>query len=143
MKALSNPNPNYYVDRDTRAFIAIDNANGGATIPVTVVGPRQITPDQDGYLVRYNDPRPPYAAHEDTVPAETVFLDMDSVARARKDDKSLQEKDLLEICSTPEGLVRYLLENAALPEWNRRLAAHAAAALGLYGDLKHDKEQTT
>lgn len=131
---LKNPVPKYTLERGTKCYVAMDNAHGGFTVPAAITALTTFPDSRNtAYEVRYRDQLPPYASHDATAAPDEIFPDLAAVAKARQDDLSLQARNMTDICSTPEGLVRFLLDHTVLPDRDLDTVAEAAKALGLYG----------
>lgn len=125
--------PRYYQERGTVCYLAVNNAAGGATIRARITGKTLIQPgSHDGYTISYEQSEPPYDSVTDVVPADEIFLTLAEANAARANDNSLQIANVKRICSDPKGLVRYLLDNAALPDDERNAVIESAQAIGLY-----------
>lgn len=131
---LKNPNPATGLEPGARCYLAVNNASGGMTLPATITKPDFLENGTGVYVVACRDRVPPYAVWEETILISEAFITLDSIAMARRDDESLQIRNAMEACATPEGLVRYLLSYTCLKGTSYDVALEAARKLKLYND---------
>ena len=138
---LENPDPPFHMEKGDRGYVAVSNAAGGATLPAAVLEKDWMPDGKQFYVIEYRDQAPPYRAWKEAVLAANLFRTLDEAAAARRDDGSLQILRAEEACSTPEGLVRYLLSHTCLEGSLYRAAVRSAERLGLYGEPDQRNEE--
>lgn len=131
---LENPDPDYTMKRDQKCYLAYDNAHGGHTATGRIIRQNVDSEGSYHYKLQYMDPTNSLNMVEITVPVPYVFTSLNDIPKARLHDNSLQLKNISDACSTPLGLVMFLLSKTQLPSDEEAVVIDRAKRLALYGD---------